>query len=197
MCDILRRVVNMLAVAGVLVFVLFPAPARADGFVMPWVGSAFGSSFNNGQVSVGAAAGAMGAGIIGGAVDFGYTPSFFGTKSDFGRNTVINLMGNVIVGVPVGGTFGAGVRPYVTAGAGLLRTQIDGGTLATVSSSNNMAGWNAGAGVLGYFSQHVGVGGDVRYLRGFKDTNTGVTSIDLNGSGQLHYWRVSVGLVLR
>ena len=28
-------------------------------------------------------------------------------------------MGNLIVGVPVGGTHGSGIRPYVTAGLGL------------------------------------------------------------------------------
>ena len=193
----MRRATKIVMLTSALMLMWPPTQARADGFVMPWVGSAFGSSFNNGQPSFGATAGAMGAGIIGGELDFGYSPSFFGTKSDFGNNTVMNLMGNVILGVPVGGTHGAGVRPYVTAGAGLLRTQIDGGTLAKVSSSNNMLGWNAGAGVMGYFSDHFGLGGDVRYVRGFKDTNTGVTSIDLSGSGQLHYWRASVGVVLR
>jgi len=193
----MRPAIKTLVLTGAIALLLAPAQARADGFVTPWVGSAFGSSFNNGQASFGVTAGAMGAGIIGGELDFGYSPSFFGTKSDFGNNTVMSLMGNVILGVPIGGTHGAGVRPYVTAGAGLLRTQIDGGTLTKVSSSNNMLGWNAGAGVMGYFSDHVGLGGDVRYVRGFKDTNTGVTSIDLNGGGQLHFWRASVGIVLR
>ena len=56
-----------------------------------------------------------------------------------------------------------------------------------------MLGWNVGAGVMVYFTDHVGLGGDLRYVRGFKDTNTGVTSIDLNGDGQLHFWRASVG----
>jgi opacity protein-like surface antigen len=181
-----------------MALVLAPMQARADGFVSPWIGTSFGagSNIDNGRTTFGVSAGAMGAGIIGGEVDFGYNPSFFGTENDFGHNTVLDLMGNVIVGVPIGGTHGAGVRPYVTGGLGLLRTQIDGGTLFNVSSSNNMFGWNAGAGVMGYFAQHVGVRGDVRYLRGFEDTNTGITTIDLNGS-QLRFWRASVGVVLR
>lgn len=192
----MKRVIKSFILASAVAMVLAPMQAYADGFFIPWVGSAFGSNIQNGQTTLGVSAGGMGAGIIGGEMDFGWSPSFFGTKSDFGNNTVMSLMGNVIVGVPVGGTHGAGVRPYVTAGAGLLRTQIDGGTLTKVSSSNNMLGWNAGAGVMGYFSDHVGLGGDVRYVRGFKDLNTGVTSIDLNG-GQLHFWRASVGIVLR
>jgi hypothetical protein len=192
----MRRTMKVLILTAVAAAVLAPSAARAEGYVSPWAGVNFGSSVDNGRSGFGVDAGAMGAGIIGGEVDFGYSPSFFGTQNDFGHNTVIDLMGNVIVGVPVGGTHGAGVRPYVTAGLGLIRTQIDGGTLARVSSSNNMFGWNAGAGVMGYFNEHVGLRGDVRYLRGFKDTNTGVTSIDLNGS-QLNFWRLSAGVVIR
>jgi len=66
-----------------------------------------------------------------------------------------------------------------------------------VSSSKNMLGWNAGAGLMCYFNDHLGLRGDARYLRGFEDTNTGVTSIDLNGNNQLHFWRASFGVVFR
>jgi len=187
-----------LIVTGAMALVFAPMQARADGFVAPWIGTSFGSGSNidNGRTTFGVTAGAMGAGVVGGEVDFGYNPSFFGTKNDFGNNTVINLMGNLIVGVPIGGTHGPGVRPYVTGGVGLLRSQIDGGTLTNVSSSNNMFGWNAGAGVMGYFAQHVGLRGDLRYMRSFEDATTGVTSIDVNGN-QLKFWRASVGVVLR
>src|SRR5665213_1345564 len=176
----MRPVLKVLILTAVVAGVAMPTQARAEGYVSPWAGIAFGSSSNNSRGTFGVDAGGMGAGIIGGAVTFGHTPSFFGTQNDFGHNTVIDLMGNVIVGVPIGGTHGAGVRPYLTGGVGLLRTQIDGGTLANVSSSNNMFGWNLGVGVMGYFGDHFGLRGDVRYLRGFKDLNTGVTSIDVN-----------------
>jgi len=192
----MRRGLKALILTAVVACVAAPSQARAEGYVSPWAGIAFGSSADNSRGMFGVDAGGMGAGIIGGEVDFGYSPSFFGTENDFGHNTVIDLMGNVIVGVPIGGTRGAGVRPYVTGGLGLLRTQIDGGTIAQVSSSNNMFGWNLGAGVMGYFADHFGLRGDVRYLRGFKDLNTGVTSIDLNGD-QLHLWRASIGVVFR
>jgi opacity protein-like surface antigen len=192
----MKRVIKSLVLASAAAVVLAPMQARADGFVTPWVGSAFGSNIQNGQATFGVSAGAMGAGIIGGEADFGWSPSFFGTKSDFGNNTVMNLMGNLIVGVPVGGTTGKGIRPYVVGGVGLIRTQIDGGTLARVSSSNNMFGWDAGGGVMGYFTDHVGLRGDVRYLRATSDLTTNVSSLDLNGN-KLHFWRASVGVVLR
>ena len=192
----MSRVIKSLLIASATAVVLAPVSARADGFFIPWVGSAFGSSIQNGQAAIGVSGGAMGAGIIGGEADFGWSPSFFGTKTDFGNNTVMNLMGNVILGIPVGGQHGAGVRPYVVGGLGLVRTQIDGGTVAHVSSSDNMFGWDAGGGVMGYFSDHVGLRGDVRYLRATSDLKTGVTTLDLGGN-QLHFWRASVGVVFR
>jgi opacity protein-like surface antigen len=193
------RALKALILTAAVGLVVAPTQARADGFVTPWVGANWGSGNNidNGRAAFGINAGGMGAGIIGGEVAFGYSPSFFGTKNDFGNNTVLDLMGNIIVGVPVGGTHGGGVRPYLSGGVGLLRTQIDGGSLARVSSSNNMFGWNLGAGVMGYFNDHVGLRGDLRYTRGFEDLNTGNTVLDLDGSNQLHYWRISAGVVIR
>jgi len=188
--------VKSLIVASAAAVVLAPMQARADGFVTPWVGSAFGSSIQNGQATLGVSAGGMGGGIIGGEADFGWSPSFFGTKSDFGNNTVMNLMGNIIIGIPIGGQHGGGVRPYAVGGIGLIRSQIDGGSVARVSSSNNMFGWDAGAGVMGYFNEHVGLRGDMRYLRATSDLRSGVTSLDLNGN-QLHFWRASIGVVFR
>jgi hypothetical protein len=195
----MRRVLKAFILTAAVAVIAAPTPARAEGYVTPWVGANWGSGNNidNGRAGFGINAGGMGAGVIGGEVGFGYSPSFFGNDNDFGHNTVLDLMGNVIIGIPVGGTHGAGIRPFVTGGVGLLRTQIDGGSLANVSSSNNMFGWNAGAGVMGYFNDHVGLRGDLRYLRGFEDLNTGNTVIDLDGSNQLHFWRITAGVVIR
>src|SRR5882757_6751310 len=192
----MNRVIKTFILAGAAALVLAPMPARADGFIAPWVCSAFGSNIQNGQTTFGVSAGAMGAGIIGGEADFGWSPSFFGTQSDFGNNTVMDLMGNLIIGVPIGGQHGAGIRPYVVGGLGLIRSQIDGGTVANVSSSNNMFGWDAGAGVMGYFNEHVGLRGDMRYLRATSDLKSGISSLDLSGN-QLHFWRASIGVVFR
>ena len=101
-------------------------------------------------------------------------------------------MANLLVGIPIGGTHGAGFRPYVTGGLGLIRQQIDGGTLFNVSSAGNDWGWNLGLGAMGFFNDHVGVRGDVRYLRTFSGN-----FIDGFDQGNLHFWRTSIGLVIR
>jgi len=179
-------------VLAAVIAVSVPTTARAEGYVSPWTGVQFANSVGNGRAGFGVNAGGMGAGIIGGEVGFGFNPSFFGSKNDFGNNTVLDLMGNVIVGIPIGGTHGAGFRPFFTAGAGLIRTQIDGGNVFRVASSSNQLGANIGAGAMGYFNDHVGVRGDVRYLR----TLTGdvVNGLDLGG---FDFWRVSAGIVIR
>jgi opacity protein-like surface antigen len=197
----MKRVIKSLVLTGAMAIVLAPIQARADGWVAPWIGSAFGSSIDNGRGTFGVSAGGMGGGIVGAEFDFGYNPSFFGTQNDFGNNSVLNATVSLIVGVPIGGTYGKGVRPYVLGGVGLIRTQIDGLTntnLFRPASSDNMFGWDAGAGVMGFFNDHVGLRGEVRYLRGTHDMNesTGINSIDFNGN-KLHFWRPSIGVVFR
>src|SRR5262249_50194596 len=126
----MRGVLRTFALCSAFVVVLLaPRAARADGLFNPWAGVNWGSNVADGRAGFGLNAGARGAGIVGGELSFGYSPSFFGTKNDFGNNTVIDLMGNVIIGLPFGGEHGAGLRPFVVGGAGLLRTQIDGGTV--------------------------------------------------------------------
>src|ERR1700693_359775 len=100
----MRSVLKLLVASAAAGVIWAPAPARADGYVSPWAAVQFGSNIDNGRAGVGVTAGAMGAGVVGAEVDFGYSPSFFGTQNDFGHNTVVDVMGNVIVGVPVGGT---------------------------------------------------------------------------------------------
>ena len=194
----MRCVLKALIVATAVAVISAPVMARAEGYVSPWVSANTGSSFDNGRAGFGVNAGGMGAGVIGGELDFGWSPSFFGTKSDFGNNTVMNLMGNLIVGVPVGGQHGAGVRPYAVGGIGLIRTQIDGGALTNFApaQSNNMFGWDAAAGVMGFFNDHIGLRGEIRYLRATQDWNSSNAVPGLNGD-KLHFWRPSIGVVFR
>jgi len=200
----MRRVSGILGVAAALMIFAAPAPASAEGYISPWIGVNFGQnpfdSFRNGdsieggRKSFGVTGGYMGAGIIGGEVDFGYSPSYFGDKSDFGSNNVLTTMANVIVGIPIGGTRGAGVRPYVTGGIGLIRTSYD--NLFDVDAiHNNDFGYNLGAGVMGYFATHFGLRGDVRYFRNLQDhSSTDNLDLDLGG---FHFWRASIGIVVK
>ena len=190
----MRRLIQSLVLSTAVAVVLAPSAARAEGYVNPWAGINFGSNINNGRAGFGVSAGVMGAGIIGGEGTFGYNPSFFGTSNDFGSNTVIDLMANVIVGIPIGGQRGGGFRPYVTGGLGMIRSQIDGGTLFDVTVSDNDFGWNLGGGVMGFFNDHVGIRADVRYTRNVENSSS---LEDLDFGGDFHFWRTAFGVVIR
>jgi opacity protein-like surface antigen len=200
------RVLKALVLCGVVALVCAPTQARADGYVSPWAGVNFGSAGDIADAqpirscgvndcgtawSWGLNAGYMGAGIIGGELEFGWAPKFFG---DVVGNHVMDLMGNVIVGVPVGGTHGPGIRPYVTGGLGMMRSSMDAiGT--TPETSDNDFAYNLGGGVMGYFSDHVGLRGDVRYLRTL-NADSSSDSVSL-GLGNFYFWRTSFGVVIR
>jgi hypothetical protein len=169
------------------------AQARAEGFFIPWAGISFGDRpVDDGRGSFGFTAGSMGAGVLGAELDVGYAPSFFGPRAVHGRNYLLTGMGNVIVGIPFGGTRGIGLRPYVTGGVGLIRSSLD--DVFGVRQTNNGFGVNAGVGVMGFFSDRVGLRGDLRYFRNVNRGGGDPFDFDLGG---FDFWRASIGLVLR
>jgi Outer membrane protein beta-barrel domain len=189
----MRGMLKAIVVAAAVAAAWTPVPARADGFINFWAGRQFPSTADQGRGAFGLTAGGTGSGIVAGELEFGYSPSFFGTQNDFGHNTVLDLTINATFGMPLGNwRSGAAVRPFFRAGAGLIRTQIDGGSVFNVSSSENHLGYDLGGGVIGFFNERVGLRGDITYFR----TMTGnvINGLDL---GSLHYWRWSAGLVIR
>jgi len=193
----MRGVVKPVAILAFAALLSAPSVARAEGYVNPYIGTNFMNNSGNGRAAFGITGGYMGAGVIGAELDAGWAPSFFGNQGDFGSNYVFDLMGNLIVGAPIGGTHGWGVRPYGTIGVGLMRSQYSVGPAGTVAGSvlthNNDIGMNAGVGVMGFMNNHVGLRGDIRYFRNL-DENSPIHNIDF---GTLHFWRASFGILLR
>src|SRR5215475_14132355 len=114
------------ALMAALVLALSPAAAHADWLFTPNLGTTFGGSTNgNEHFTYGASIGWMGNGIFGWEADLSYTPDFFepsGGGLDFvDSNNVVSVMGNAIIGIPIGGQHGGGFRPYFAAGLGKLR----------------------------------------------------------------------------
>jgi opacity protein-like surface antigen len=192
------------------VLIASPTRASADWLFTPFIGANFGGNADFGdfddfddeferRVDFGASIGWMGEGIVGFEADFGWSPNFFedtqGTGNfEFGDNNVTTLMANVLVGAPIGGQTGPGVRPYGTAGLGLIRSRIDGGNFFNDLSSNDF-GFNVGAGVHGFFNDTLGIRGDVRYFRSLAD-NEPDDEFDIALS-DFDFWRVTAGLTIR
>ena len=206
--------VRKLFLIGLLaIFALAAAPssASADWYLTPFVGGNFGGNANfdgdndledevERRVDLGASLGWMGNGIAGFELDFGWSPNFFQNTTGpgnfkFGDSNVTTLMGNLVLGVPIGGQTGGGLRPYVIGGAGLLRSNISGSTFFNDLTSNDF-GMNVGGGVHGYFNDHVGLRGDLRYFRLLEDNEPSVTDFDLS-LADFNFWRASIGVTFR
>jgi opacity protein-like surface antigen len=183
----MRGLLKNFVVAAAFAAALAPKPAQADGFFSPWAGINFANKPADGRASFGFSAGGMAGGVLGAEFDLGYSPSFFGTENAFGSNNLLTVMGNVIIGLPFGGSSGPGVRPYVTGGLGLVRARAD---ILAVDASNTDLAMDFGGGVMGYFSDHFGLRGDLRYFRSSLD-------LDFLNTDNVDFWRASVGIVLR
>jgi opacity protein-like surface antigen len=203
---------KLLFAASLALVALVAAPSRAsaDWYITPFIGGNFGGNANFGdlndfddeferRVDMGASLGWMGNGIAGFELDFGWSPNFFQNTSgdanfQWGDSNVTSLMANVVVGAPIGGQSGVGVRPYATAGLGLLRSSITGSTFFNDLHTNDL-GFNVGAGLHGYFTDNVGLRGDVRYFRSLQD-NEPDTDFDL-GLADFNFWRATLGVTFR
>jgi Outer membrane protein beta-barrel domain len=187
-----------------------PRPAAADWLFSPYVGGVFGGAARFGnidqledeierRITFGASLAWMGAGVAGFELDLGVTPNFFqntvGPRNfAFGDSNVTTLMGNLIIGAPIGGQSGPGIRPYAVGGVGVLRTFVDGGALFNDLKANDL-GVNIGGGLGGFFNDHFGLKGDLRYFRSLQDREPD-DDLDL-GLGSFTFWRGTVGATFR
>jgi opacity protein-like surface antigen len=183
-----------------LALAISPATAGADWLFTPNIGGGFGGSANGREhLTYGASIGWMGAGVLGWEADLGYSPEFFESDDDDvdvfdGDSNITTVMGNVLVGVPIGGQTGGGVRPYFVGGAGLLQTRVEDPD-AIFEVDNNDFGINLGGGVMGFVSDNVGFRGDLRYFRAFgEDTSSDGVDFDLS---DFDFWRGTVGVTFR
>jgi opacity protein-like surface antigen len=179
--------------------------AAADWLLTPFIGATLApnAEFSVGdftdnigeRVTFGATATWMGAGAIGFGIDFGSTPNFFQVNAgpgdfDFGDGNVTTLMGNFVIGAPIGGQSGPGFRPYGSIGIGLFRTNVDAGDIFESINSNDL-GMNAGAGAHIFFGDDIGINGDIRYFRALQQDD------DEFSFEEFYFWRATVGLTVR
>ena len=187
------------AVLAVALMTMMPTAARADVLLTPFAGITFGGAADaNSTGAFGASIAYMGAGIFGVEGEFAYAPSFFDSGDDFDfvdSDNVTTVMANVILGAPIGGTNGPSVRPYATAGVGLMKTNVNSASSLFGNVSNSDFGVNVGGGVMAFFSDHVGLRADIRYFRALTDPEED-NEFDIDFGG-FHFWRGSVGLTFK
>jgi len=175
------------------------APAAAQttgGIVTPFIGVATGTPTDENRTVYGGSVGATGS-VVGFEFDFGYSPNFYELEDDFGElgssGSVTTLMGNLLVGLPLGK-----VRPYGTIGAGLIRSNLELFDVFDDLDRNDF-GINYGGGVMVFFTDKVGIRGDLRQFRSLQnddpdDNFPEPTDFDL---GDFTFWRATMGVTFR
>ena len=168
-------------------------PARADGFISPFLGFNFGGDSSNcasltncedKRTSFGVSLGTV-RGVFGFEEDIGYTPDFFG-KTPGGDNAMLTLMSNLMLVIPAGP-----IQPYGLIGLGLMRSHAQFNATSLALDKNSL-GWDIGGGLNIFFGHTVGIRGDLRHLRTLQDVTLGVF-----GDDKVDFWRGSAGVVFR
>jgi hypothetical protein len=198
--------VKKAAILAALTLALSPATARADWLFTPNMGVSFGGDANT-NLTYGLSLAWMGEGILGVEADVSFIPEIFDADDtafdgvfdlDLTDSNVTSFMGNVIVGVPIGGTTGAGFRPYVAGGLGWMSLNVednlDDFDLFEDDSADSFA-VNIGGGAAGLFSDNIGVRGDIRFYRGFVDDD--VVPAGFDDLRDVDFWRGTVGVTFR
>jgi len=186
--------VMALALVALTLNMATPRESGADGFISPLIGYNFGGDSScpaitgceDKRIAWGVAFGAMND-VLGIEEEVAYTKNFFGEAPGL-SSSVLTVMTNVMI-VPALGP----IRPYVLAGVGLIKTNVELSPSSLLTTSNNSFGWDAGGGLMVLFSDHVGVRGDVRYFRAFQDQT--LLGISL-GDTKLGFGRVAGALLV-
>ncbi len=196
-----------LLIISALALALLPGTASAQGwFFTPFVGANFAGDASFGdfddaddefeqRVDFGATLG-YNPGVVGFEIDLGWSPNFFENtigpaNFEFGDSNVTTLMGNLLISAPPG----RGVRPYVSAGLGLIRSRVSGAGDLFDDATRNDLGINFGGGLNAQFNDSIGIRGDIRYLRSLEDDDPD-NEFDL-GLSDFDFWRGTVGVAFR
>lgn len=175
-------------VACAFAVVTAAAPASAEGVFSPYIGSNFAGRTDKNSTPFGGSLGVIGGSGLGFELDVGYTPDSLVSGTSSGNATTI--MGNLVFAAPPAG---AGLRPYVSGGFGLVRLNVESvGEVFDVT--RNDFGVNAGAGLMLFATRSVGIRGDLRYFRSLQDANASFPGFDL---GDFDFWRGSVGVTFK
>jgi opacity protein-like surface antigen len=192
--SMLKHVMTTSALAA-LFLVSATSSASAQAYISPFIGYNFGGDSGCPEISncedkkrnLGVSFGSIGS-VLGSELEFSYIDNFFGETPGI-STSVLTFMGNFMLAPK----FGV-VQPYGVIGLGLIKTHAEVTVGGLLDSNNNHFGWDIGGGVIGYFGDHFGVRGDLRYFHAFQDLEIlGLPIAD----EKLDFGRLSGGVVFK
>jgi len=177
----------------------------ADRQIRPFIGATFagattvvdpGDGATKPSIALGGSAVFLGE-IFGGEVEIADMPGFFegNDKNLVPSSRVTTLTGNLVVAAPHRLTEYA-LRPYVVAGAGLMRMRSTT-TFDVFNLSTTVPAFDVGVGAVGFITNSVGVSWE---LRRFQDIGSNVShenGVSFGTEQHLSFWRATMAFVFR
>jgi opacity protein-like surface antigen len=172
--------------------VMAPRGAHAQGFLSPLIGYDFGGDSNCPTLrgceekhrNIGIAFGTLRA-VTGSEIEIAWASNFFNDPA--ASSSVRTMMANGLFAPAFGP-----VRPYGLMGFGLVRAKIE--FPQTKEESDRFLGWDIGGGLMVFPSRAIGVRGEIRYFHALQDLELpGISLADK----KLDFGRASAGVVFR
>ncbi|MEO7189576.1 MAG: outer membrane beta-barrel protein [Vicinamibacterales bacterium] len=186
------------SIAIISAFLLLGAAREtsAQGFVSPIVAATLNSPTSadgHGKPGFGMAFGRMGA-VVGAETEIAYFSEFLKNSANgTAKNTALTFSADALIGPTM-----SHVKPYVALGAGSLILNVTNVASVVVptpdSIGNNYFTFNAGGGVMGFFTDHLGARADLRYTRAFGFNIDEKAGLALK---RFDFWRASFGIALK
>jgi hypothetical protein len=188
--DIMRLCIRLILAAALLAV---PTSAHAQVTLSPFAGVTFGGDTTTTGGTVGMSATYWVRPWIGVEADGAVTPMLFAQDGFLISRSVTTLTGQIVTTAPM--LSRDRFTPFVTIGLGLLRPNLAEAGELTVVKGNTLQ-LSVGAGAMGFFNEHVGFRGDLRYTRGLRDSDLDQNAFGVNFSTYA-FWRTTAGLVVR
>lgn len=186
----MRLTIRLLIAAALLTV---PAAAQAQVTLSPFAGVTFSGDTTTTGGTVGMSATYWVRPWLGVEADGAVTPMLFEQDGFLINRSMTTVTGQIVASAPM--LSRERFTPFLTAGLGLLRPNLAEAGDLTVVKGNTLQ-MSIGAGAMGFFNDHIGFRGDLRYTRGLRDSE-----LDRNGFGvdfsTFSFWRTTGGLVVR
>lgn len=181
---------------------LFAMPAAAEWQVKPFVALTFGGGTTFVDLEKAAprphrmigVTGVLIGEVFGVDVDMGRASGFFqwGDQNLLLDSGITTLTGDVIVAMPHRMTEYT-LRPYLVAGAGMMRVRIDG-LLGALRVASTRPAMDFGGGVTGFLTKRVGLSWEVRRFSSLGENQVRGASF---GGEHLSFWRADMAVAIR
>ena len=132
--------------------------------------------------------------VLGTETEFAYQPEVLDNEANvIAENKVVTIFQNMLIGPKIGP-----VKVYGSVGGGSLHLNVSSITTLVIptaeSIKSNYFALTIGGGVMGFVASHVGLRGDLRYVKAygfdFEDFEDAGLSLD-----EFNFWRASFGAV--